>query len=333
MMKKLLFTYLLMPFSLLAQDSTATEDFSSYGDAGSAKNYATQKVLNQSPQKLISIAYEQQNDFSWTDSRQGLPIFNNTSNGVSGLRALVNVPVISKSSFIWQLGASYWGSKIAFTNTLGERFYDNLNNASMNTYGINNTLFKPLGEKKFLIFQATADASHVLNGGGLSGRDITFSGSFIYGWKKSEKNMIGVGISRTYRAGQVIYVPVLLWNKTMNDHWGMELLLPARGHIRYNFSTKNMLQLGYELEGNQYRMNNTVTGNDWFIQRGELKPRLMWDRQLFGFIWLNAQAGVRYNWRFEVYDKYDGKKAANRLYDFNIQNPFYFNIGLSFVSQ
>jgi len=179
-----------MPFSLLAQDSTATEDFSSYGDAGSAKNYATQKVLNQSPQKLISIAYEQQNDFSWTDSRQGLPIFNNTSNGVSGLRALVNVPVISKSSFIWQLGASYWGSKIAFTNTLGERFYDNLNNASMNTYGINNTLFKPLGEKKFLIFQATADASHVLNGGGLSGRDITFSGSFIYGWKKSEKNMI-----------------------------------------------------------------------------------------------------------------------------------------------
>ncbi len=332
-MKNSLFIYLLLPFGLLAQDSTGTEDFSSYGDAGSAKNYATQKVLNQSPQKLISIAYEHQNDFSWTDSRLGLPIFNTTSNRVSGLRAVVNVPVISKSSIIWQLGASYWGSKIAFTKTLGERFYNNLNNAAMNTYGINNTVFKPLGEKKFLIIQANADASHVLNRGGLSGKDITFSSSFIYGWKKSEKNMIGVGVSRTYRAGQLIYVPVLLWNKTINDHWGMELLLPARGHLRYNFSTKNMLQLGYELEGNQYRMNNTITGKDWFIQRGELKPRLMWDRQLFGFIWLNAQAGVRYNWRFEVYDKYDGKKAVNRIYDFNIQNPLYFNIGLSFVSQ
>jgi hypothetical protein len=37
--------------------------------------------------------------------------------------------------------------------------------------------------------------------------------------------MIGTGLARTYRAGQLMHLPVLFWNKTFNDKWGMELLL------------------------------------------------------------------------------------------------------------
>ena len=40
--------------------------------------------------------------------------------------------------------------------------------------------------------------------------------------------------SPQYFLGTKPHVPVLFWNKTFNDKWGMELLLPARGFMRYN---------------------------------------------------------------------------------------------------
>jgi hypothetical protein len=208
----------------------------------------------------------------------------------------------------------------------------------MTTAGINTTIFKPLNEKNFLILQASADVNGVFEKlSDVSGKALTYSWTAIYGWKTSEKNMIGTGIARTYRAGQLIHVPVLLWNKTFNDKWGMELLLPARGHIRYNFSTSNMLQFGFELEGNQFWMHPSPSSflsstSPIYIQRGELKPRIMWDKKIAGFIWLNAQVGVRSNWRFDVMNEYNGRKDNQRYFTSNLSNPMYFNISLNLVS-
>jgi hypothetical protein len=204
----------------------------------------------------------------------------------------------------------------------------------MTTAGINTTIFKPLNEKNFLIVQASTDMNGVFqNLRDVNSKSLTVSGTLIYGWKTSEKNMIGTGISRTYRAGQILHIPVLLWNKTFNDRWGMELLLPARGHVRYNFSATNILQMGFELEGNQFWMNQPGTPNDaLFVQRGEMKPRIIWDRKISGFFWLSAQAGMRYNWRFDVMNDYDAKKDSQRYFSSRLGSPFYFNISINFVS-
>ena len=145
--------------------------------------------------------------------------------------------------------------------------------------------------------------------------------------------MIGAGIARTYRAGRLIYVPVLFWNKTFNDKWGMELLLPARGFLRYNINTSNMIQAGFELEGNQFSMPIPGTQRDLFyIQRGEFKPRIMWDKKITGFLWFSAQVGLRYNYRFDVMNKYDGKEEADRYFTSKLGNPLYFNFSLNLVS-
>jgi hypothetical protein len=200
--------------------------------------------------------------------------------------------------------------------------------------GINTTIFKPLNETNFLIFQASADVNGLFNEQAkVTSNALTLSATGIYGWKKSEKNMIGAGIARTYRAGRLIYVPVLLWNKTFNDKWGMELLLPAKGFIRYNINTSNMIQAGFELEGNQFSMPIPGTQRDLFyIQRGEFKPRIMWDKKITGFLWFSAQVGLRYNYRFDVMNKYDGKEEGDRYFTSKLGNPLYFNFSLNLVS-
>jgi pimeloyl-ACP methyl ester carboxylesterase len=213
-------------------------------------------------------------------------------------------------------------------------WYNALQKNALLSTGINSTIFRPLNDRNFLIFQGSIDVNGIFPSlSNINSKAVTLSATGIYGWKKSESDMIGVGIARTYRAGRLIYVPVLLWNKTFNDRWGMELLLPAKGFVRYNFSTSSMLQLGFELEGNQFYSNLPQSKNGAvYIQRGEFKPRIMWDKKLTGFLWLNVQAGLRYNYRFDVMDKYDGKDDTERFFAPTLGNPLYLNFSLNFVS-
>lgn len=340
-MKKII-TLLLLAVStgVYAQTDTTEvfEDYSQYGDPEGVTRFCSQKVLNQTPQRIISIGYDYNAGFHMPGIRFSEL---NTSpqefhvNRVNMLRAQVNVPVIATNKFIWQLGANYWSSKFEFENKeTNNPFVSSLQSNALVSTGINTTIFKPLNERNFLILQASAD----INGafpklGDIDSKALTLSATGIYGWKTSESNMIGTGIARTYRAGRLIYVPVILWNKTFNDRWGMELLLPAKGFLRYNFSTSSMLQLGFELEGNQFYTKLPQSKNgEGFIQRGEFKPRIMWDKKITGFLWFNVQAGLRYNYRFDVMNKFDGKEDADRFFTSPMGNPMYINFSLNFVS-
>ena len=328
------------------QDSTQTEDYSMFGDATEVKRYATQKVLNLTPTRLISIGMEFQ-------SNSVLPVTNtgNNTGNVYNLRPVImprlaaNFPVISNDKIIVNLGGQYWGTPYSVqrkgVNLVepGEGLpapVGSLDANMLHSAGILGSVFKPLNEKNFLIIQAGADINAAFPAGGsVSGKAITISASAIYGWKLSERNMWGLGASRTYRMGRVIHVPVLYWNKTFNDKWGIEMVLPARGFIRHNISTQNLLLLGFELEGNQYLLpqaNQTAWGRqDLFLQRGEIKPRLQWDRQLKNFIWLSVQAGARINGRFNFTDRFNGKDD-HVVYQTNLRTALFVNFSLNLVS-
>jgi hypothetical protein len=323
--------------SFAQEDTTEVVDYAKFGDAEGVKRYCTQKVINQLPQRIVSLGYEYQGGFTMPGVRASSTsavVQDFTINQVSSIKAQINIPIISNTKIIWQLGANYWASRFNVDNPSNNSFAQTLDSKALTTTGINSTIFKPLNEKNFLIVQASADMNGLFQRfSDISSEAITVSGTIIYGWKTSDRNMIGTGISRTYRAGQILHVPVLFWNRSFNDQWGMELLLPARGHVKYNFSTSNILQLGFELEGNQFLMNlpNSQNGKV-FIQRGELKPRVAWDRKITGFLWMSAQAGFRYNWRFDVMNQYNAREESQRYFSSKLGNPFYFNLSLNFVS-
>lgn len=338
MKKYILACLVLISLNTSAQtDSTDNFDYSKFGDAEGVKRYATQKVINQTPQRILSIGYEYQGGFTMPEVKLGplLPAFQDFRvEQVQSIRAQANIPVVSNNKIIWQMGLNYWSSKFSIPNASSNTFTSSMNANALTSVGINSLVFKPLNETNFLILQASADFNGLFSSiKTINHQSLTISGTAIYGWKTSDKNMVGLGVSRTYRAGSVLHIPVFLWNKTFNDKWGMELLLPARGHLRYNFSTTNMLQLGFELDGNQYWMNLPNSQNGVvFIQRGELKPRIVWEKKIAGFVWFNAQAGLRYNWRFNVMNEYNGKRENQRYFSSNLGNPLYFSIGLNLVS-
>jgi hypothetical protein len=322
------------PLSAIAQDSTSSVseetlevfDVSQLSDAADAKVFCTQKTINQTPTRIVSLGYEYNGRFT-----------NNNVDAIdymAGLRAGVQVLALSTNKAILSIGANYWGTKMSTSALSTGKGVNQLYSNRMDMLGLNALLFKPLDKKHFIIVQANTDASNVggSNNFAFDANGITVYGSAMYGWKKNDYQMTAIGISRTYRLGRPLFVPIFLFNKTFNQHWGLEMLLPARAHVRYNFSATNILLAGVELEGQQYYLERlNVFQGDWFLQRGEVKPRLAWEKKLYGFIWLGAQAGYRLGYRYNVVDKYNGK-AVDEITTNSWGNAPYFNVSLNFVT-
>jgi hypothetical protein len=318
-MKYWLLLLVFFPGFLFAQpDSTAAaEDYSQYenldfADAG-AKRYCTSKVLDLSPQKLISIGYDFQGPYKLEEAGNR----NTNFDFSSGERLQLNIPVVSRNSIIVQAGLNYAAQRYSGTADSTAVLGRNLLDKGLNTLGLNLTVFKPLNEKRFLLFQGSSD----LNGDYsfnklLPLKYMKYSAALVYGWKMHERLMYGFGLSRTYRVGEMNYIPVFLYNYTApNRKWGAEVLFPARAHYRRTFSSRSLLLLGYELEGQSYRMN--IDGNFPYqnfgnplspetlingaeLRRGELRIRAVFERSIKNFIWISAQAGFRYNYSFNV---------------------------------
>jgi hypothetical protein len=320
-------------FIASAQDTTSSDsdepleafDASALSDAGDAKVYCTQKTINQTPTRIATIGYE-----------HNLAFKNNAVDaidGMGGLRAGLQYLAVSTNKMILSIGANYWGAKVNSKAVSVMPGNNQLYNNRMDMLGLNALLFKPLDKKHFITAQLSTDASSISNNNGFAfdAKGLTYYGTAIYGWKKNDYTMIGVGASRTYRLGRPLIVPVFLLNKTFNQHWGVELLLPARAHVRYNVSTTNMLLAGVELEGQQYFMQPASGQVDKWLQRGEIKPRVIWEKKLYGFIWLSTQLGYRLGYRNNIVNTYDGK-ASNEITTNQWGSSPYFNVSVSFVT-
>ncbi len=120
----------------------------------------------------------------------------------------------------------------------------------------------------------------------------------------------------------------------------MELLLPARGALRYNFSAKSALNFGYELEGQSYLLQNSPSmpslfpSNDYELRKSEIRTRIELNQALSSFIRLNLQAGIAPAYRFGL----DNDASAGSTFEDGARSvgslgmPMYFRIGLNFVS-
>ena len=301
------------------------EDFSMYenldfADEG-AKRFCTPKVFDLSPAKLISIGYDYQGafdvDYGAMQTRiADFPGSTGKFSGAGGMRIMANIPIVSKTNVVLQGGINYartdFYSSDQSTNT---PLHTTLREKGLTTMGIHSTLFKPLDAERFIIAQASSD----LNGDyGLNNiypvRFARTSAALIYGKKKNDRKMYGFGLSRTYRVGEINYIPVFLLNWTATSRkWGVEMLAPARVHVRKTISARSLLLFGYELEGNSYRIlrNGPFGAENLELRRSELRIRAIWETSMYKFIWLSLQAGYRHGYSFNV-DSFENNKEFFR---------------------
>jgi len=330
-LRHLLLSALLLPLLTWAQPDTipATdeEDYSQYGDLGfaddKARRFCSQKILDQSPTRFISVMWDAQGSYhlrfsprgSWAEDAGPPTAEQGRATYTGGLRMQANIPVVSRNSIIWQVGATYWDTRYAIDDRVetleSAGLMHQLADRGLRTTGLNTTLFKPLNETQFLIVQASADLSGDYFLDAPQGLQyLRGSVAALWGRRPHDRLQWGVGLSRTYRVGSVNFIPVLMYNYTAaNRKWGTEVLLPARAHYRRTFSARSLLLTGYELEGQSYRIQGLSTdANSFEVRRGELRLRAEYQRQLKGFVWMSVQAGYRHDWSFNADELPGGKE-------------------------
>jgi hypothetical protein len=302
-------------------DSDIVYDTTSYASSGSDDSgggYCNNSVSGLSPTKILSVGFDYvgPSAFNSTYSYPGADtsLYNRTANYSGGLRISGNIPVVSRLKGLLNLGFNYWrtGYKFKEEPAPNDFFGNRLQERGLSNFGLSLTFFKPLNDRHFIILMAQGEVSGDYNFKEFFNRFKYTRGSYtaLFGWKKRDDKLFAVGVSRTWRGGETLPIPVILWNQTFNSKWGIELLLPARGAVRYNFSPRSLLLLGYELEGSSYNMQFNYFGPNFIggplvnkeheLRRSEIRARLTWEKQLAGFIWLSVQGGARVIYRNAV---------------------------------
>ncbi len=339
---------LLVVFSttLFAQESDTTiveEDFSMYDDAelaDGAKRFCTNKVLDQSPNKLISFGYDFQGAHDLSFGAWGsLPASSVRVKSAQGIRINSNFPVISRANVLLNIGVNYWETNYQIESSESHPISSSLQTRGLRTTGVTATLFKPFNEKRFVLIQSVFDLNGDYSLPDFQSLSYTrVSPTFVYGWKKHDRLMYGFGVSRTYRVGEPNVIPVFMYNYTSPSRkWGIESVFPARANFRRTFNTRTLAFFGYELEGQTYRMSS-LKGVEGIanpeLRRSELRIRMTFERSIKNFVWLSAQAGLRYPWNFNLDDGNIFRGFGDTPYTLenNLQNAFYFNLSVNLVS-
>ena len=345
-------------------DSYDDIDWSLYDDLGfedeSIKRYANAKIEGLSPAKLISFGYDFQSPYTITPGDltlgDGTIIAGGEAealqvNSTAGIRAGFNLPVVSQTNLVWQMGANYWNTSYNYAEaptSADNPLHQTLSEHGLRTSGVNTTIYKPLDEEQFILFQGSADMSGTYGSSLIPAQYLKYSAAVLWGKRPTEKKQWAVGVARTYRVGELNYIPVILYNKTSaNNKWGTEALFPARVHVRRTINPRNMVFLGYELQGQSFRMYENLPGfdirdEDLEIRRGEIRVRAIYEFSLKNFIWMSVQAGYRINYRYDVdrlasgpdiyraFGLIDGTPAYAQM---NVlTNPFYVNVSVNLVS-
>lgn len=339
----------LSTFSFAQTDSLAEEaiDFSQFDqvqETPGTKRYCTNKVLGISPNKLISVGYDYQAMHHFANYPVSGSEGHSDISSASGLRLMVNYPIISNTKGLITLGGNYWRTAYSgMTNSTDNYVIGALKERGLTTIGINSTIFKPLNEKYFLLGFVSADANgdYTLSDDKLGDYLTTpkISAAVFFGKKRNDRSILAFGVSRTYRPGAKGIIPLIIYNHTFeNRKWGIESVFPARAALRRTFNPRNLLFFGYELEGNSYsivnRTNNTAF-NNLELRRSEIRPRITYEFALKGFMWLSLQAGYRINYNFNIDsgDKLRLLGSDDPYYMENkLTNPLYFQISLNLVS-
>ena len=297
--------------------ATAQDSASSAGPSD-LQTFANPSVLGMGPSKGLIVRYERMPRFGVSSSAKvaGLNDFSTDATKNARLSIKGYIPAWNHPHLKVIVGLSYEREEFQFAQlpTMYE-LYDNIENKGLKSTAAQIAVIRPVDAVHWYLARVKGELSGDYTSGELTRSDYTrFSAEAIYGWKRSPNFSWGVGFQYGYTFGRLSLYPAVIYNRTFNSRWGVEALAPARVTVRYNVSPNSLLYAGYTVDGYNYivRLRRPLARdgqpdkqvlNTLELRETEVKFRLRWERELLSFLWLGAEAGYRYNYAFDAFDR------------------------------
>ncbi|HEX8326023.1 MAG TPA: DUF6268 family outer membrane beta-barrel protein [Hymenobacter sp.] len=319
--------FLLLSRAVLAQDPAPTPPVYPAAAATAAdsaagntdrQQFANPSVLGMGPSKGLIVRYERMPRFGVASSAKvaGLNDFSTDATKNARLSIKGYIPAWNRPHLKVIVGLSYEREEFQFAQLpTNYELYDNIENKGLKSTAAQIAIIRPIDDVHWYLARIKGELSGDYTSSELRKSDYTrLSAEAIYGWKRSANFSWGVGFQYGYTFGRLSLYPAVIYNRTFNSRWGVEALFPARVTMRYNVSQNSILYAGYTVDGYNYivRLRSPLTRDGQPDKRAlttlelretEVKFRLRWERELLSFLWMGAEAGYRYNYAFDAFDR------------------------------
>ena len=217
----------------------------------------------------------------------------------------VRAPIILKDGFKMAVGVKYFVEEFNFENpeSLNFPFYQNLENRSLRSIRGDVYMIKPTLTNKYYILRLSGGLNGDYGSESFAKGDFfKFSISPLIGWKKNDYVSYAFGVAFSYGFGRRSIYPIIVYNKSFNNKWGIESILPAEVKLRYStLNQKNYFYAKAELHGANYSLRLDEAKTDLvYLNKSEVRFLLSWEREIHDWLWFGVEGGLRSNINFDL---------------------------------
>ncbi|WP_460553037.1 hypothetical protein [Hymenobacter daeguensis] len=308
------------------------------------QTFANSQVVGMGPSKGLIVKYERiPGNFSLksTAVNAGVPDYRTEVSKNANLVIKAYAPLLNHPHLKLILGLNYDRQEFQFSTpatTDQYGLYSNIENKGLSIIGAQLAVIRPVDAVHWYIFRTKTELNGDYNSNELNVSDyLKVTSEFIYGWKRSPTFAWGLGVQLGYTLGRQSIYPVLVYNRSFNPRWGVEALFPARVLVRRNLSSSSLLFAGYEVASNNYNLKlrtpfaapNNPTVRSLELRQIDLKFRLRYEQELLSFLWTGIEAGYRYNYQLNAFDRTNSTR--DRIIDSQLGGVPYASLDLFIV--
>lgn len=246
----------------------------------------------------------------------------------------LRAPIILKDGFKMAAGIKYFVEEFNFerAETLDYPFYKNLENRSLKSIRGEVFMVKPTRTNKYFLLRLSAGLNGDYQSESFTKSDFfKFSISPLIGWKKNDYVSYAFGLAFSYGFGRRSIYPLIAYNKTFNNQWGIESILPAQIKLRYStLNQKNFCYAIAELHGSNYSIRLDEAKDDLvFLNKSEVRFLLTWEREIHDWLWFGVEGGLRTNINFDLSD--DASINSKVIVDNELNTAIIYNFSIFVV--
>ena len=265
-------------------------------------------VVGKSPSKGILLDYTLLPSVKAYPFTNGLPDNNAQNISSSRLSFKLKAPVIYRKDFTLLVGFAHYREEfdVSRLSNGGESILNNIHDRSLKSSRLSLYMIKPINKKYYLAFKGDASFNGDYDGlVNFNNQYLKYNIGLILGVKPRADLEWGVGLlfRSSFVRSSVPVLPFGMYNRTFNDKWGIEAILPVSIKARYNINSRNLILFGPEFESRSYSLddinnansNSTAISSRHFMRRSELKFSATFEHQISNWVWMSAQAGYSHN--------------------------------------
>ncbi len=286
-------------------------------------------VINKSPGKGLLVEYKLTSGGNFTPDEVAAGISPSKVSNLSRLRLRLKVPVIIKPKTKFLIGLDHFQEQynLNFIQPAFENQLSLIDGTTLKASRVTLYLLQSVSETNYVGIHARMAYSG--NYSGIFDSDQFFRQiriSAIWGVKKREDLEWGIGLNYSDNFNRRIVLPFFLYNRTYNEHWGLEAAFPVSILMRYNFNPRSLILFGPEFSSATYalRSPDNIPEEDYYFRHMELQFGAKFERELTPWVWASVHSGLQINFD----SRYENALDVNELFEPDLITGVFLKIGL-----